>query len=80
MKNLKIRLSGANLQFFLKLFTFGSFFTNLSQNFINEIYKKHRIFAADKGNYSFFRKTRIVITRILTSKLTILWLKRKNLE
>ena len=65
---------------FLILSAFGSFFTNSGSFFINEIYKKHRIFAADKGNYSFFRKTRIVITRILTSKLTILWLKRKNLE
>ena len=44
--------------FFLKLFTFGSFFTNSGSFFINEIYKKHRIFAADKGNNSFFRKNK----------------------
>ena len=44
--------------FFLKLNAFGSFFTNSGSFFINEIYKKHRIFAADKGNNSFFRKNK----------------------
>ena len=44
--------------FFLRLITFGSFFTNSGSFFINEIYKKHRIFAADKGNNSFFRKNK----------------------
>ena len=44
--------------FFLKLNAFGSFFTNSGSFFINEIYKKHRIFAADKGNNSFLRKNK----------------------
>lgn len=80
MKNLKIRLSGANLQFFLKLFTFGSFFTNSGSFFINEIYKKHRIFAVDKGNNSFFRKNKNNYNKNINIKTNNIMAEEKNLE